>query len=271
MTAEPYLDAGLDKFLFMLPKRYLNEAALWREVMEPTRSGPIGLSLIGGMHRSIAGLAVAGNNVIADHVLIDPRWLADAVTVLAPLQAYFIGIRCPLEVVEQRERDRKDSPREGGCATGPVPGRQARAHRLPCDGEGDPLETLRRAIHRRSSSVPVVGIASVWYPVSNWERAKRFYGEALGLRLLSADDQAGWAAFAAESSVPFFLVRQPAYDGDREGGVVSFKVTEADAMLERLIAAGARVGPTDLQPAIRNITVYDPDGNRFELTEAREE
>jgi hypothetical protein len=39
MRDEPYIDAGLDKFLFMLPKRYLNEAALWRQVVEPTRPG----------------------------------------------------------------------------------------------------------------------------------------------------------------------------------------------------------------------------------------
>lgn len=117
--------------------------------------------------------------------------------------------------------------------------------------------------------MPVTGISSVWYPVSVWERAKRFYGEALGLRLLSADDQAGWAAYSAESAVPFFLLRQPEQAGAKHGAVVSFHVTEADALLERLVAAGATVGPIDLQPAIRNITLFDPDGNRFELTEAR--
>lgn len=57
----------------MLPKRYLNDPALWRQVMTPTRSGPIGMQLIAGMHRSIAALAAAGNNVVADHVLIDLR------------------------------------------------------------------------------------------------------------------------------------------------------------------------------------------------------
>ncbi len=105
---EPYLDAGLDKFLFMLPKPYLNQPALWAQVMEPTRSGPVGLRLISGMHQAIAALAGAGNYVVADHVLIDSRWLADASTVFAQRKAYFIGVHCPLEVVEQRERDRGD-------------------------------------------------------------------------------------------------------------------------------------------------------------------
>lgn len=51
MADVPHVDAGLDRFLFMLPKRYLNDAALWQQVMEPGRSGPIGLQLISGMHR----------------------------------------------------------------------------------------------------------------------------------------------------------------------------------------------------------------------------
>jgi chloramphenicol 3-O phosphotransferase len=44
--------------------------------------------------------------VIADHVLIDTRWLQDCAQVLAPHRADLVGVRCPLDVVEQRERDR---------------------------------------------------------------------------------------------------------------------------------------------------------------------
>lgn len=106
MEEEPYIDAGLDRFLSMLPKRYLSEAALWQQVMAPTRSGPVGDRLIAGMHRTMAALAAVGNSAIADHVLIDPGWLRDCAQVLSPLPAYLVGIRCPLEVTEQRERDR---------------------------------------------------------------------------------------------------------------------------------------------------------------------
>ena len=77
---EPYLDAGIDKFLFMLPKCYLNEP-LWHRVIDyfyadpinrtglSIKAGPVGHRVIAGMHRSIAALARAGNNVVADHVL----------------------------------------------------------------------------------------------------------------------------------------------------------------------------------------------------------
>jgi chloramphenicol 3-O phosphotransferase len=105
---QPYLDAGLDRFLRMLPKRYLSEPALWQQVMEPTRSGPLGLQLIAGMHQSIAALARMGNHVVADHVLVDRHWLLDAARTFCALPAYLIGVRCPLGVLEQRERDRKD-------------------------------------------------------------------------------------------------------------------------------------------------------------------
>jgi len=51
---------------------------------------------------------MAGINVIADHVLVEPDWLRDCAALLAPLPAYLIGLRCPLEVLEQRERQRRD-------------------------------------------------------------------------------------------------------------------------------------------------------------------
>ncbi len=58
---EPYLEAGLDKFLWMLPKRYLNRP-LWDEVLGlADRAGPVGHRLVSGMHQAIAALSRAGN------------------------------------------------------------------------------------------------------------------------------------------------------------------------------------------------------------------
>lgn len=70
---EPFLDAGIDRFLWMLPHRYLDRR-LWDEVLgRATRAGPIGHQLMSGMHHAIAALSRAGNNVIADHVLVEPQ------------------------------------------------------------------------------------------------------------------------------------------------------------------------------------------------------
>jgi chloramphenicol 3-O phosphotransferase len=108
LLPEPYLDAGLDRFLWMLPKRFL-ERPLWDGVLGlATEAGPDGQRLVLGMHRAIWGLSLAGNNVVADHVLVEPAWVLDCAALFAPLPAYLIGVRCPLEVLEQRERQRRD-------------------------------------------------------------------------------------------------------------------------------------------------------------------
>ncbi len=108
MLAEPYLEAGIDKFIWMLPSRYL-DPPLWDEVLGLAReAGPLGHLLASGMHRSLAELSRAGLNVLADHVLVEPSWVRECADLLADLPASLIGIRCPLEVLEQRERDRRD-------------------------------------------------------------------------------------------------------------------------------------------------------------------
>jgi chloramphenicol 3-O phosphotransferase len=105
---EPYVDAGLDKFLWMLPARYL-ERPLWDEVLGlADRAGPLGHRLVSGMHQAIAALSLAGNNVIADHVLVEPDWLRQCIRLFSPLPAFFVGVRCPLEVLEQREQARRN-------------------------------------------------------------------------------------------------------------------------------------------------------------------
>ena len=115
----PYLDAGIDKFLWMLPKRY-PDVPLWHDVFEYTwheqgdkkelsiQAGPLGHRLMSGMHQAIAALSQAGNNVIADHVLIERQWVQECAHLFADLPALFVGVHCPLKILEQRERERTD-------------------------------------------------------------------------------------------------------------------------------------------------------------------
>ena len=104
---EPYLDAGIDKFIWMLPKRYLDRP-LWDDVLGlAVQAGSVGHTLVSGMHRAIEALSKAGNNVVADHVLVEPHWLQDCANLFYDLPAYFIGIHCPLDILEQREKARK--------------------------------------------------------------------------------------------------------------------------------------------------------------------
>ncbi len=105
---EPFLEAGIDKFIWMMPRRYL-ERPLWDDVLGLAHTaGTAGQQLVRTMHTAVAAISRSGSHVIADHVLVDPRWLPACAAAFADLPAYFIGVRCPLEVLEARETMRRD-------------------------------------------------------------------------------------------------------------------------------------------------------------------
>jgi chloramphenicol 3-O phosphotransferase len=104
----PFLEAGIDKFIWMLPERYLDRP-LWDDVLGlADRAGATGHDLVRGMHRAVLALSQAGCNVIADHVLVESAWAKGCADLFAGLPAYLIGIQCPLDVLEQRERSRQN-------------------------------------------------------------------------------------------------------------------------------------------------------------------
>jgi len=108
LLPEPFLEAGIDKFIWMLPKRYLDRP-LWDEVLgRAVEAGQTGQALVAGMHQAIAALSRSGLNVVADHVLVEPAWARQCADLFADLPAYLVGIRCPLDVLERRERSRRD-------------------------------------------------------------------------------------------------------------------------------------------------------------------
>jgi chloramphenicol 3-O phosphotransferase len=116
---EPWIEIGIDRFVFALPKRYLDQP-LWSEVFRYVRpdgradgpftieTGPLGERLVGGMHRTAAALAEGGLDLIVDHVLLEGRWLDEMAALWAQFRVLFVGVRCPLDVVIERERSRRD-------------------------------------------------------------------------------------------------------------------------------------------------------------------
>lgn len=76
----------------------------------PLEIGPAGDKVIYGMHAAIADYAKKGNNVVVDYILYKPEWLPDLISSLKGAKVYFIGIKAPLEVLEEREKKRGTSP-----------------------------------------------------------------------------------------------------------------------------------------------------------------
>ena len=120
---EPFLHTGIDHFLERWPERFhvrssdpnlpLPDGFHWltspdEREMQELRIGPLGLQMEIGMYQAVAAFAAAGNHVIVDDVIFDPRTLAAAARTFAPMHAFFIGVRCNLEIAEQRERARGD-------------------------------------------------------------------------------------------------------------------------------------------------------------------
>jgi chloramphenicol 3-O phosphotransferase len=110
-----YLHVQMDAFLDMLPERMLDSPEGF--TFEPTQedggaavrvsSGPEGARLLRGMRQAVAGLAAAGNHLIVDEVATAAD-IAEYRALLADHQVEVVAIEAPLEVLEQRERDRGD-------------------------------------------------------------------------------------------------------------------------------------------------------------------
>jgi len=114
-----WLEMGIDRFAYALPDQVLGEPT-WPQLFRYIRpdgsaDGPftietteLGHRFIFGMHATAAALADAGLNVIVDHVLLEQASLDDLSRRWARFDVLFVGVRCPLEVIRQRELERKD-------------------------------------------------------------------------------------------------------------------------------------------------------------------
>jgi len=115
ITETPFLHVQMDAFLEMLPapmfgsrEGYIFESAL--EDGKPVtaiHTGPMMAMLMRGMRRSVAAMAAEGADVIVDDVMWGDDF-ADYQAVMAPFEFRAVGLKAPLEVIEERERRRGD-------------------------------------------------------------------------------------------------------------------------------------------------------------------
>lgn len=72
------------------------------------RPGPAGEALLRAVHAYWAACAAEGIAQVVDHVMLSEAMALDLKDRLAAYDPLFVGVRCPLDVVDQRERDRGD-------------------------------------------------------------------------------------------------------------------------------------------------------------------
>lgn len=119
LLKEPYQHVALDHFRDGMPGRVrgLNSPAgdpgasglnvvpgqLNGEWVTHIQFGEYGERVLAGMRRTVATLNQLGCNVIVDDLLFKPAYLQDYLDVLDPDNTWFIGVKCSLDVVKQRE------------------------------------------------------------------------------------------------------------------------------------------------------------------------
>ena len=119
LLPEQWLHIALDQFRDGMPAKYrgLNSpegstGASGLNVVPVTdgetpytaiRFGDNGKVMLSGMRRAIRALADAGNNIIIDDIILEAGFLEDYLEVLADIDVIFVGVRCPIKVINERE------------------------------------------------------------------------------------------------------------------------------------------------------------------------
>jgi len=107
-----------------------------------------------------------------------------------------------------------------------------------------------------------------WYGVDDFESAKKFYGQVLGLNKTFEAQQ--WAEFAgAEGQETIGIAANP-HAGKEPGATVVLDVTDIERERKRLESAGVKFeGKIEEIPGIVRIATFrDPFGNRLQLAQA---
>ena len=111
---------------------------------------------------------------------------------------------------------------------------------------------------------------NIWYCVSDLEAARAFYTGRLDFREVYFDEEDRWIRL--ERNGVEIAISDGEFQGDAEPGaeelVAAVDVEDVKAEAERLREAGVRIGVVlEIPGTIRLLDVFDPDGNRLQLTQ----
>ncbi|MCG5433320.1 VOC family protein [Mycobacterium sp. MYCO198283] len=110
------------------------------------------------------------------------------------------------------------------------------------------------------------GVSTVWLPVDDMDRAVKFYGETLGLKVTSQSDD--WTELDANGLTIGLNAREETHQGRGGGAVITFQ-PENDMYheVERLTDAGIEFEVSQ-HPWGRIAAFKDSEGNDLQFYEA---
>jgi chloramphenicol 3-O phosphotransferase len=116
ITKLPFLHVQGDSFLEMLPPRLFGhpDGIIFKQSGEGDQAsieiqmGEAMTRLLSGFRHSVAALATYGNHLIVDDVMLETADQELYIEALSQFDLRFVALHAPLEILEQRERDRKD-------------------------------------------------------------------------------------------------------------------------------------------------------------------
>jgi len=104
--------------------------------------------------------------------------------------------------------------------------------------------------------------------VSDWERAKKFYGGVLDWPVAIASDDFNWVEYGRENESHVSISRWPGPGPMPEGQRTTLVLTvdDADAVTRELRARGIRCDDVQVVPGMVSYgAFYDPDGNQIQF------
>jgi catechol 2,3-dioxygenase-like lactoylglutathione lyase family enzyme len=105
---------------------------------------------------------------------------------------------------------------------------------------------------------------NIWYSVSDLDAARDFYTRRLGFEEVYVDEEDRWVR-VRRGALELQLAEG---EGEASEAVAAIDVPDLRAEAERLRAAGVQVGVVvEIPGTIRLLDIYDPDGNRVQLTQ----
>ena len=104
----------------------------------------------------------------------------------------------------------------------------------------------------------------VWYLVRDFDRGRDFYKRLLGFEETFVDWDDKWSKLQRGTMRIALAEGEPTLSG----GVAAIDVDDVKSVAERLRDEGVEVGTVlDVAGQLRLVDVFDPDGNRVQLTE----